>query len=265
MYRKTMVGGIALHIYRQKVNPGSTIVFMLHYFGGKARGFIMNKFCRDVARLGFTAISFDQRNHGQRKVDGKRNNGWKKGDKEYFFSLIVDMYSYLIGTSQDISFILDLLPARLGLPVNKVGVAGISLGGHSAILSMTNESRISAGAAIMGSGDFYTLMRRRWKNYGYEEAEFDGFYDKHLSSLVDKYDPIRNVSKLSDRRLLLLNGTSDDLVPIECNRNFIEEAGKQFGPNNLVELHEYQGAKHALNFKMWDEAKKWLSGALGPI
>jgi len=46
------------------------------------------------------------------------------------------MYGIQLGTARDISSVLDVLPARLGVQIDKVGVMGVSLGGHTSLLGI---------------------------------------------------------------------------------------------------------------------------------
>ena len=109
--------------------------------------------CRELRDLGLIVVGLDQRNHGQRQIDIRCNAGWGPATP-------ADMYGILVGTAMDVSLLIDLLPARLGIATDRVGMSGISLGGHATLLAMSLEMRIGVGAAIVGSGDFRTLMQR---------------------------------------------------------------------------------------------------------
>jgi hypothetical protein len=56
------------------------------------------------------ALSFDQRNHGHRLVDAKKNGAWAEGN----ISHSSDMFSVQYGTACDASFLVDVFPAFAG-------------------------------------------------------------------------------------------------------------------------------------------------------
>lgn len=101
-------------------------------------------------------VSFDQRNHGERLVNINKNRGFKdnfnflpklaRGEGELDNeSHAVDMYNIQLGTTQDVSFLIDTLPAVL-FPNDEQTVvdwwiSGISLGGHVAWLAVALEKR----------------------------------------------------------------------------------------------------------------------------
>ncbi|HEX3045476.1 MAG TPA: alpha/beta fold hydrolase [Bacillota bacterium] len=255
-YHRTMLGGIELHIFEPPEIADPPLVFVLHPFTVRASW--MFGFCRDLAKKGFRAVTFDLRNHGGRMVNAKRNGRWRKGEEDRFFSLMVDMYSYLVGTAQDISLLLDLMPARFGYPIERVGVIGFSLGGHATLITMANEPRIKVGAAIIGGGDFKTLMKDRWERYGYPADHFDQRWAENLAPIMEKYDPIRRPEVFADRPLLMTNGAKDILVPLVCNENFYQKIEPYYSAKDRVRLEVYPEFGHRVHPPMWNEAQHWL-------
>ncbi|CDO58037.1 hypothetical protein DV495_003994 [Geotrichum candidum] len=87
------------------------------------------------------AVTFDLRNHGERKVSEKANEDWARGNLMH----AQDMFSGIIGTAQDVELVIDMLPAYLDplillrgksaegvtAPTKVVNiVSGVSQGGH---------------------------------------------------------------------------------------------------------------------------------------
>ena len=62
--------------------------------------------------------------------------------------------------ASDVSTVLTWLQAQPGVDKNKVAVAGFSLGAIITHLAMGQDERISAGVAIVGSGDLPDLYKR---------------------------------------------------------------------------------------------------------
>lgn len=86
--------------------------------------------------IGLIAISFDQRNHGSREVDKLANETWRSGNQRH----AQDMYSILHGTSVDVSLLITYISSYV-FPTSQHTIAmnmvcGVSLGGHSAWVSL---------------------------------------------------------------------------------------------------------------------------------
>lgn len=83
-------------------------------------------------------ILIDQRNHGARMLEEKKNLSWDEGN----ISHAQDLFSTIEGTTQDVSLILSYLPSILfpndEMKIVQYGVSGISLGGHVCWLSLCN-------------------------------------------------------------------------------------------------------------------------------
>ena len=152
-HKTYLVGGIATHIYGlENVHSTSSvdIVFLLH---GRTRSWqdnvpwahrIIELNQLSASKRPLLAIAFDARNHGDRMVDEGKNQAWKEGNATHG----LDMYSIQYGTSQDVSFLITMLPFFL-FPHGKtrfenVLCAGVSLGGHETYL-------------VLSDGDFFLL------------------------------------------------------------------------------------------------------------
>lgn len=104
-----------------------------HGRGGDHRG--NDGLCRALQKSGFTALSIEQRNHGERLRHRLSNAAWSLPDNPKMPdnpSHAVDMYSQVVGTAQDCSMLIDALPAKfpeLSME-NGIGCCGISQGGR---------------------------------------------------------------------------------------------------------------------------------------
>ncbi|KPI44763.1 uncharacterized protein AB675_8424 [Cyphellophora attinorum] len=110
-------------------------------------------------KLGFIAVSFDQRNHGTRLVDAHANKAWRDGNERH----AQDMFSCFAGTAQDTSLLLDFLPAYAfpdgGVEIVRNMVLGVSLGGHAAWqICMRDPGRFQGVVVVIGCPDYTRLM-----------------------------------------------------------------------------------------------------------
>jgi dienelactone hydrolase len=245
-YLTACVAGLEIYLFGAEEHPDAPVVFVTHGRGGN----VMQVFepCRALAAAGLIAIGVEQRNHGRRLVDAQRNT-------DATANLI---YENVLGTARDISLLVDLLPASLGLATDRTGLTGVSLGGHVTELAMALDPRIAVGASLIGSGDFRRLMELRAAKYEIPAERFDAFYSPALDAVVQRYDPISHPERFADRPLLMLNGDADDLVQLECNQRFEAAARPHYTHPERLRLSVYPGVGHATPPEMWEEARAWL-------
>jgi len=243
------VAGLEVAIFGAEAHPGAPVVFVTHGRGG-VMAYVYG-YCRDLVDLGFVAVAVEQRNHGRRLVNPEGNGGWSVHHA-------ADMYGDAVGTAMDISLLIDMLPAHLGMAMHRIGMTGISMGGHATLLAMTLDSRIHVGAPMIGSGDYRRLMELRAAANGCPPEEFANYYPPALQRAVEKFDPIHHASRFADRPLLMTNGADDPLVQLECNQRFASAARPYYTDHDRLKLSAYPGIGHEVPPEMWIEAKMWL-------
>ena len=184
-------------------------------------------------------------------------------------------------------------------------VLGISLGGHSAWQCILHESRISSAIVVVGCPDYMSLMTDRaklskrpsWTNSNPPGATFLGSKDfpKGLIAAVKKYDPagllLRESSSLSNeryeqepseqekdrlipllrgtlqgKRILLLSGGADRLVPYKCGEPFIKWLKRAIAPGGwfedgkmVLEDIVFDGIGHQFSPGMVEEAVRFIT------
>ena len=241
--------GIDLAIFGDALS-GAPVVFVTHGRGGQKEH--VYPWCEELAADGLIAVALDQRNHGTRSLDPACNAGWS-------LSHAADMYGLFVGTALDVSGLLDFLPARLGIATDRVGMTGVSLGGHATLVSMALDPRIAVGAPLIGGGDFRHLMALRAEANGVPADEFPRYFTPALEAAVARYDPIRHPERFADRPLLLCNGADDGLVRLACNERFHAAALPYYTDPARLRLSAYPGLGHEVPPAMWAEARAWLN------
>ncbi|THH16654.1 hypothetical protein EW146_g4015 [Bondarzewia mesenterica] len=208
----------------------------------------------------FIVIGFDHRNHGHRLVDPLGNKSWK-ADQEanehnarhaqvsHFLTPLpqsaevrTQVTEFHSGTARDISFLIDFLPSYL-FPNDENtivtwAVAGISLGGHSTWLALRNDPRIAIGVPVIGCPDYLRLLTFRAQ--GANIPLLPPYLPSALFSLLRKDDPAAVAFRSSrpaenpfiGKKVLVLSGGADQLVPWDASREFVEglevgEAGRK--------------------------------------
>jgi len=180
-------------------------------------------------------VTLDQRNHGTRLIDGHLNNIWELSNPaDHNENHAIDMYAIQMGTARDVSYLIDFLPAYLfprGVPGFEGDiewlVAGISLGGHASWIVLRNDPRVKVGIPVIGCADYLKLMKVRAEQAGVELQS--PVFPEHMLTLIAQYDPasaphqaVRG-NPFLDKKILVLSGGKDQLVPFEPTREFFEK------------------------------------------
>ncbi len=184
-----------------------------------------------MANAGMLAVGVDNYGHGERRYkdfDKRFVYGAKNFDKE--------LYIAIDKSADEISLIIDELIANHGIYANKIGVCGISMGGHIAYAAALRDKRIKAAAPILGTPC--------WK------------------ALVEK-SPFDRASEFFPCAILSQNGGADDIVPPDGARAFHAELKKYYGVIPEREMYiEFDGAGHAVPeqdwYMLWDNVISWF-------
>jgi len=199
-------------------------------------------------------------------VDPKANNGWSKSNDKNNDRHAIDMYSIQNGTARDVSFLIDFIPAYLYPSAERTistwGVAGISLGGHSTWISLSNDPRVKIGIPIVGCPDFLTLMTERAKQYSLPIAP--PYIPDHLLSYIRQHDPVTStpshVLDISNpflgKKILILCGGIDTLVPYSAGKDFVEKL--QVGNDGIKKVVIMPDAGHECTAAMVAEMAQFI-------
>lgn len=225
------------------------------------------------------------------------SEAWREGNVAH----AQDMFSIQVGTAQDLSLLVSLLPAYLP-PTARVELwacVGVSLGGHATWLALVHEPRITVGVPIIGCCDFLALMRDRIHRLRHrrggavasgkeedgqddEASEEERWMSAALKAALSHLDPAAMgeaaVEAIKRKKVLVLCGAEDRLVPFHCSQAFIErvrDAHDQQRPHEqrnrhqdederrddagVCELVTEDGKGHELSENMVAAAGHWLA------
>ncbi|KAJ8481398.1 hypothetical protein ONZ51_g6024 [Trametes cubensis] len=196
-------------------------------------------------------VTFDHRNHGARLVDKLANWHWEEDPAKSNVRHAVDMYAIQTGTANDVSFLIDFLPAYLypndERTVVRWGVAGVSLGGHSTWITLKNDPRVTFGIPIIGCPDYLTLMSERAAQSKVPVAPPRGAAHGGRAA---RANPFRG------KRVLVLCGKEDTLVPWSASRRFVEEL--DVGEEGVKEVWVEEGTGHRCSEGMVKRAGEFV-------
>jgi len=244
-------------------------------------------------------VAFDQRNHGSRMIDNRANESWNGGNPTHG----PDMYTLYTGTAQDVSQLISHIPAYLSFrPVDHI-CGGVSLGAHATWHCVLHDSRISAAIVIIGGADYARLMTDRairgklasCTSTDPPGRDFLGSKDfpPSLLEAIRQRDPaglllgelddpsshtrapseaekarLRPIlkEKLAGKKLLVLSGGKDRLVPYAMSSPFLEWLKRALDQNGgwfndcgteLLDILDPE-ARHEFSALMRGETESWL-------
>ena len=128
--------------------------------------------------------------------------------------------------ASDVSTIADWLQTQPEVDPDKLGVAGVSLGAIITHLAMGRDARLNAGVALVGGGDLkeisqlgtlaklFLQVRNTIASTSIGEAE------------LREADPLYDADKNRPRRVLMIQGARDEIIPRRASTELWEALGK---------------------------------------
>ncbi|MDX2175645.1 MAG: alpha/beta fold hydrolase [Candidatus Sumerlaeia bacterium] len=173
-----------------------------------------------LARAGFLAVGVDQWGHGERSTEETRRHLDPEAPdfRERFHDAIRRGAAEIPG-------LLNELIAERAAYEDRLGVCGISMGGHLAYQALVIEPRFKAAVAVLGSP--------RWND--------------PLPSPADRIERFRAPALLSQ------TAGRDDLVPPDRARDFHRSLAEQFGDPDRHAYIEYPESGHMMRGDDWAE------------
>ncbi|KAK9483391.1 Alpha/Beta hydrolase protein [Lipomyces starkeyi] len=258
------IAGILVHLYGVKeLTPEqaktTTVLFHAH---GRTRSYkdaeaVAHQLLYSLGKKGHTnglvVATFDNRNHGIRKVDDLSIHSWTDGNAKHG----QDMLSMVDGIAIDIQTVMTYLESYVGdlfTPTHFIA-SGVSLGGHVTWNLLASDSRIQIAIPIVGCPDMTCLVIDRLGKYTSVEQIPEGTkeWPKSLEQLYASRD--ESITAINGKKILVLNGALDTLVPDKFTKSWIEK----YAANNDVKYVVLEENGHYLSWPMIDEITEWLA------
>ncbi|KAJ7039488.1 Alpha/Beta hydrolase protein [Mycena alexandri] len=273
MKHTTVVAGLEVQVFTTDAFKTSTkpilALFVLHGRLGSTESENVRSLITTVVKAAgehegekdLMIVAFDHRNHGTRLRSKVANLGFEENDNH-----ASDMYSIL---AKDVSFLIDFLESYL-FPaaerrVVEWGVAGISLGGHSAWMVAAADPRVTLVVPIIGCPDYLGLIEARATALGiaigpphFPDSLMKVLKAKALTALP--YRSTAGENPFLGKKVLVLSGGSDPVVPWAASRAFVE--GLEVGPRGSKEVKVFEGVGHAVGQGMVDGLVAFVLGDL---
>ena len=178
-------------------------------------------FAARLADRGVAALFLKLPYYGERRPEG---------GKQRFLSTDIDRSTLSMKQGIcDIRRAESWLAARPEVNPARLGVTGISLGGITSALATAIDPAIDRGAFLLAGGGLDEILwemdepearqyRKQWLAAGRTRAE--------LKALTTPYDPLTYADRLVGKKLLMMAGNIDEVVPPSAARALWEASGK---------------------------------------
>ena len=119
------------------------------------------------------------------------------------------------------------LASRPEVDPSRLGITGISLGGIVSAVAAAVDPTLNRAALLLAGGDLARILwempeaatyRKLWAQSGRTQAD--------LKAVTDPFDPLTYADRLVGKRLLMIAGNADEVVPPESTRALWSAAGR---------------------------------------
>ncbi|MFO0961241.1 MAG: alpha/beta hydrolase, partial [Isosphaeraceae bacterium] len=121
------------------------------------------------------------------------------------------------------------LAARPGVDPERLGIAGVSLGGIVGSVAAAVDPSLKQAALLLAGGDRARILwempepeaakaRQAWINSGRTRAD--------LENLCRPFDPLTHGQRLQGKKVLMFAGRADEVIPPDCSKALWEVAGR---------------------------------------
>lgn len=208
-------------------------VVVLHILGAD---FALSRYmAARLADRGVAALFVKLPYYGERRPPGKR-------------FLSTDLEQTILAMRQgvcDVRRASAWLAGRPEVDPNRLGVTGISLGGIVSALAASVDPAIDNACLLLAGGGLADILwempeaapfRELWTDAGRTKAD--------LEALTRPFDPLTYARRLRGKRVLMLNGNVDEVIPPHSARALWEAAGRP--PIQWFDCGHYSAAGYLL-------------------
>ncbi len=137
------------------------------------------------------------------------------------------------------------LASRPEIDSQRLGVTGISLGGIVSSLAAANDPTLNRAAFLLAGGDLHEVLWAMPEGARYRKAWTDaGKTKEDLRALVAPFDPVTYAPRLKSKRVLMMAGNVDEVIPPASTRSLWEAAGRP--PITWFDCGHYSAAGYLL-------------------
>jgi len=203
--------------YRSRLPGRRPSVIVLHILGGDFP--LSRLFANALAQHGVNALFLKMPYYGPRGDPMSRRRMVSADPNE----TVEGMTQAVLDIRRGVSW----LTARPEVDAGQIGIFGISLGGITAALAAGAEPQIKNVCLLLAGGDVgqaswdadeLRAVRERWLAAGKTREEY---FD-----LLRVVDPVTYATAARGKRILMLNASSDEVIPRSCTESLWKALGE---------------------------------------
>ena len=119
------------------------------------------------------------------------------------------------------------LASRPEVDPKKLGVTGVSLGGIVSSVAAAVDPTINRGAFLLAGGDLASILWEMTEGAKYRELWVkSGRTFADLKAMTDPFDPLTYAPRLVGKRVMMIAGNVDEVIPPASARALWEAAGR---------------------------------------
>ena len=212
-----------------------TLPTVFFYHGWESRKERVLEYGYVLAQKGFRAVLPEALDHGERRAEKVTEN-----DPMNFWNIVIQ-------SVQEFSLLVDNYCKNKKTIKDKIGVAGLSMGGIITSAMLTQYEWINAAAVLMGSPNPIEFSEWLLKNYKIDgTALYDLLDQEMIKTRLKELNSIslnKQPEKIAERPVYFWHGTKDPIVPMHITQKFIAEIENETYSSNL-EFETTPGIKH---------------------
>lgn len=131
-------------------------------------------------------------------------------------------------------------------------VSGLSLGGHVAWDVLASERTVNAAIPIVGSPNLTDMLVERLSKSNNGNPVDPTRWPESVARIYQARD--QNVAQIEGKKILILNGALDALVPSKFTLPWVEK----YGDRNDVTLCVLENTGHWMSLEMIDKIVDWV-------
>ena len=221
--------------FQPKVSGKRPAVIVLHILGAD---FALSRFlAARLADRGVAALFVKLPYYGERRPAGQ--------DRRF---LSVDIPRSVQSMRQgvcDVRRAASWLATRQNVDTAKLGITGISLGGIVSALAAEVDPTLNQTALMLAGGDLAHILWTMPEGAKYRQLWIDsGRTKEDLAALTLPFDPVTHAGRLRGKRVFMLAGNVDEVIPPESALALWKAAGKP--PIHWMDCGHYSAAGYLL-------------------
>ena len=247
---KKTIRDIPTIISRRNDNSKKPLVILSHGFTLSKETYSANGFLKELANLGYYAVSIDNRLHGDRPGPGFHEAVMNASGEIDLVALRRAMKE----TADDVKLLIDDLSVLEEVDEERIAMIGVSMGGFITYRTIVTDDRIKVGIPVISSPYWDDIPG---------DVTVRKTSETELIALFDEYQPEKHMEMFYPTALLIQVGEMDQHYNLDKVKSFYEKLAYYYLDSpDRIKLIVYPDTKHELKYVMWEQALQWLKDFL---